>query len=48
MKKQGMKRSGIRAAEIVDQLITLGEHGKMIASAAIEAGLSHNAIYNLG
>ncbi len=42
--KAGHEKVGLRAAEIVDQLITLGEQGKMIASAAREAGLSHNAI----
>jgi UDP-N-acetylmuramyl pentapeptide synthase len=30
---------GIRAAEVVDELVTLGERGRMIAEAALEAGL---------
>lgn len=42
--KEGHEKVGIRAAEIVNQLITVGEHGKMISSAAIDAGLSLNAI----
>jgi UDP-N-acetylmuramoyl-tripeptide--D-alanyl-D-alanine ligase len=42
--KVGHEKVGFRAAEIVDQLITVGEHAKIIASAAREAGLSQNAI----
>jgi UDP-N-acetylmuramoyl-tripeptide--D-alanyl-D-alanine ligase len=30
---------GIRAAEVVDELVTVGELGKIIARAAWEAGL---------
>ncbi len=37
--QRGHEMVGIRAAEIVDELITLGERGKMIADAALEAGL---------
>jgi len=42
--KAGHEKVGIRVAEIVDQLITVGELGKMISSAARGAGLSANAI----
>lgn len=45
--KSGHEKVGFRAAEVVDQLVTMGEHGKMISSAAREAGLSHNAISTL-
>lgn len=34
----GHEKVGIRAAEIADQILTLGEKGKMIAEAAIRAG----------
>ena len=37
--KRGHEMVGIRAAEVVDELITVGELGKMIANAAVEAGL---------
>jgi UDP-N-acetylmuramoyl-tripeptide--D-alanyl-D-alanine ligase len=37
--QRGHEMVGIRAAEVVDELITLGERGKLIADAAIEAGL---------
>jgi UDP-N-acetylmuramoyl-tripeptide--D-alanyl-D-alanine ligase len=37
--KHGHEMVGIRAAGIVDELVTLGERGKMIAKAALEAGL---------
>ena len=37
--KRGHEMVGIRAAEIVDELVTLGERGRMIAQAAQEAGL---------
>lgn len=37
--KHGHEMVGIRAAEIVDQLITFGPHAKMIAGAALKAGL---------
>ena len=37
--QRGHEMVGIRAAEVVDELVTLGELGKLIADAAIEAGL---------
>jgi UDP-N-acetylmuramoyl-tripeptide--D-alanyl-D-alanine ligase len=37
--RRGHEMVGIRAAEVVDELITVGELGKLIAQAAIEAGL---------
>ncbi len=36
----GHQMVGIRAAEVADVLVTLGERGRMIANAALEAGLS--------
>jgi UDP-N-acetylmuramoyl-tripeptide--D-alanyl-D-alanine ligase len=38
--EDGHRKVGFRAAEIVDQLITLGDLGKMISAAAREAGLA--------
>jgi len=37
--QRGHEMVGIRAAEVVDELVTLGERGRMIAEAALEAGL---------
>lgn len=37
--RRGHEMVGIRAAEVVDELVTLGERGKIIAEAALEAGL---------
>ena len=37
--KHGHEMVGIRAAQVVDKLVTLGERGKMIAEAALAAGL---------
>lgn len=37
--QRGHEMVGIRAAEVVDELVTLGERGKIIAEAALEAGL---------
>jgi UDP-N-acetylmuramoyl-tripeptide--D-alanyl-D-alanine ligase len=42
--QRGHEMVGIRAAEVVDELVTLGERGRMIASAALEAGLPANKI----
>lgn len=42
--QRGHEMVGIRAAEVVDELITLGERGKMIADAAIMAGLDENNV----
>lgn len=36
---QGHEMVGVRAAEVVDQLITVGERGRIIAAAARQAGL---------
>jgi UDP-N-acetylmuramoyl-tripeptide--D-alanyl-D-alanine ligase len=37
--QRGHEMVGIRAAEVVDELVTLGERGRIIAHAALEAGL---------
>ena len=37
--QRGHEMVGIRAAEVVDELVTLGERGRIIAEAALEAGL---------
>ena len=37
--QRGHEMVGIRAAEVVDELITVGERGKMIAEAALKSGL---------
>jgi UDP-N-acetylmuramoyl-tripeptide--D-alanyl-D-alanine ligase len=37
--KRGHEMVGIRAAQVVDELVTLGERGKLIAEAALAAGL---------
>jgi len=37
----------VRAAEVVDELITVGERGRMIAAAAHRAGLKGTAIVEL-
>ena len=42
--KQGHEMVGVRAAEVVDELITLGERAHMIAEAARQAGLPAQAI----
>lgn len=42
--KSGHEMIGIRAAEVADQLITFGEHARMISSAAIQAGLPASAV----
>jgi UDP-N-acetylmuramoyl-tripeptide--D-alanyl-D-alanine ligase len=42
--QHGHEMVGIRAAEVVDELVTLGERGRMIASAALEAGLPANKL----
>jgi UDP-N-acetylmuramoyl-tripeptide--D-alanyl-D-alanine ligase len=41
---QGHEMVGTRAAEIADELITVGERGRMIAAAASRAGLSNQRI----
>jgi UDP-N-acetylmuramoyl-tripeptide--D-alanyl-D-alanine ligase len=42
--KQGHRMVGVRAAQIANRLIAIGERSKMIASAAENAGLSPSAI----
>jgi UDP-N-acetylmuramoyl-tripeptide--D-alanyl-D-alanine ligase len=42
--QRGHEMVGIRAAEVVDLLVTLGERGKIIATAALEAGLPSDKI----
>lgn len=42
--QRGHEMVGIRAAEVVDELVTLGERGKLIADAALEAGLPANKV----
>jgi UDP-N-acetylmuramoyl-tripeptide--D-alanyl-D-alanine ligase len=37
--QRGHEMVGIRAAEVVDELVTLGERGRIIADSALEAGL---------
>ena len=41
---EGHESVGARAAEVVDELVTVGELGRMIANAAWQAGLSKKAI----
>lgn len=45
--KRGHEMVGVRAAEVVDELITVGQRGRMIAEAAKRAGLNPNAITEL-
>ena len=45
--QRGHEMVGLRAAQVVDELITIGERGRMIASAARKAGLSHEAVVEL-
>ncbi len=42
--EQGHEAVGARAAEVVDQLVTVGERAKMIAQAAWQAGLSKRSL----
>lgn len=42
--ERGHMMVGIRAAEVVDELVTLGERGQIIAQAAMDAGLPANKI----
>jgi UDP-N-acetylmuramoyl-tripeptide--D-alanyl-D-alanine ligase len=44
---RGHEMVGVRAAEVVDELITVGERGRMIAAAAQRAGLRGSAIIEL-
>lgn len=45
--QQGHEMVGMRAAQVVDELITLGERGRIIASAARKAGLAKEAILEM-
>ncbi|MEK6256923.1 MAG: UDP-N-acetylmuramoylalanyl-D-glutamyl-2, 6-diaminopimelate--D-alanyl-D-alanine ligase, partial [Chloroflexota bacterium] len=45
--RQGHEMVGIRSAEVVDELITVGERSKVIAQAAEDAGLSPAMITRL-
>ena len=38
---------GIRASEVADELITIGERGKLIADAAVRAGMSMDRVLKL-
>ncbi len=42
--RMGHEMVGVRAAEVVDELITVGERGRFIAEAARDAGLNSSAI----
>ena len=42
---QGHEMVGIRAAEVADWLITVGERGRMIAAAACRAGFSSRRLF---
>jgi len=44
--EQGHEMVGVRAAEIADELITLGELGRIIAAAARKAGMKPTAIHS--
>jgi UDP-N-acetylmuramoyl-tripeptide--D-alanyl-D-alanine ligase len=41
---QGHEMVGVRAAEVVDQLVTVGERGRLIATAAQQSGLADQYI----
>jgi UDP-N-acetylmuramoyl-tripeptide--D-alanyl-D-alanine ligase len=41
---RGHEMVGVRAAEVVDELVTVGDRGRMIAAAASRAGLPDNMI----
>jgi UDP-N-acetylmuramoyl-tripeptide--D-alanyl-D-alanine ligase len=45
--EQGHELVGVRAAEVVDELVTVGERARMIAQAAMRAGLSPKRITQL-
>lgn len=42
--KSGHEKIGIRAAQVAERLITLGEHARMISTAAIQAGLPPSSV----
>ena len=47
MNNAAIEMVGIRAAEVVDELVTLGERGRMIAECGLEAGLPGEKIIAL-
>jgi UDP-N-acetylmuramoyl-tripeptide--D-alanyl-D-alanine ligase len=42
--KHGHEMVGARAAEVVDELVTIGEHARLIAESARRSGLSPQVI----
>lgn len=42
--QEGHESVGVRAAQVVDELVTVGERGRIVANAAWQAGLSKKAI----
>lgn len=44
--QHGHEMVGIRASEVADLLVTLGDNGKMIAEAALNSGMPHNKVQN--
>jgi UDP-N-acetylmuramoyl-tripeptide--D-alanyl-D-alanine ligase len=44
---KGHEMVGIRTAEVVDELVTVGERGKLIAASAYKAGLSKEVIHEM-
>jgi UDP-N-acetylmuramoyl-tripeptide--D-alanyl-D-alanine ligase len=44
--QSGHEMVGIRAGEIADRLITLGDNGKLIADAAIRSGMNSTNVTN--
>jgi len=44
---RGHEMVGVRAAEVVDELVTVGRLGRMIAAAACRAGLSRSVVTEL-
>jgi UDP-N-acetylmuramoyl-tripeptide--D-alanyl-D-alanine ligase len=45
--REGHEMVGARAAEVVDELVTVGRLGRLIAEAAIDAGLSSTTVTSL-
>jgi UDP-N-acetylmuramoyl-tripeptide--D-alanyl-D-alanine ligase len=45
--RQGHEMVGVRAAEVADELVTVGERGRMIAETARQAGMDPSAIHEL-
>jgi UDP-N-acetylmuramoyl-tripeptide--D-alanyl-D-alanine ligase len=45
--KQGHEMVGARAAEVVDQLVCMGELSRIIARAAVEAGLPSKVVFQM-